>query len=479
MDYKYVVLTNTTLGAFMAILDGNIVLIALPTIIAKLPGTSTFDGIWIIMGYILVTATLMLTFGRLSDIFGRVRLYTLGFAVFTVGSALCSLSPNGTALVVFRLVQGTGGALIFSNSTAILTDVFPPEERGRALGINQVAGTAGSVGGLVAGGVLAGSLGWQSIFWINIPVGLFATAWAFAKLKETSARAPGEKLDPAGNALFAVGLAVFLFGLTLGAISGWSSGLVGAMLAGLLLMAVFVYVESRARFPMIDLSLFRIRQFSAGILSNLLSSVARGGLSLVLVFYFQGVLGLDALTAGLLLVPYSLAFVTIGPLSGYLSDRFGSRGFATAGILLVSVSLFWFAVFPFGVPYGELVLPMIVAGMGGGMFIAPNIASVMNATPPARRGVASATSSMLLNTGWLLSLGFAFAIMAVTVPLPTLQGIFAGAAVTISSSGVQLFVDAMRRVFLVMAVASLFAAVPASMSGRRGGRKAFSGGDVE
>jgi EmrB/QacA subfamily drug resistance transporter len=479
LEYKYVVLTNTTIGAFMAILDSNVVLIALPTIIADLPGTSTFDGIWIIMGYTLITATLLLTFGRLSDVFGRVRLYTLGFAIFTVGSALCSVSPNGTALVLFRLVQGTGGALIFSNSIAILTDVFPSTERGRALGINQVAGSVGSVGGLVAGGVLTGTLGWRSIFWINIPVGVFATAWAYSRLKEVSRPSRGEGLDPMGNALFAVGLSVFLLGLTLGAISGWSSVLVGVMVAGLLMLAAFVAVESRAKFPMIDLSLFKIRPFSAGILSNLLSAVARGALSLVLVFYFQGILGFDALTAGLLLVPFTLAFVSLGPLSGYLSDRLGSRWFATAGILVSTAALFWFAVFPFGAPYAVLVMPMVLAGIGGGMFVAPNIASIMNATPPARRGIASGTSSTLVNTGFLLSLGIAFAIMAASVPISTLQAIFAGQAVSIDPVGIQTFIDSMRKVFTLMAVVSLFAAVPASLSGQRTGQKGYTSGQVD
>jgi EmrB/QacA subfamily drug resistance transporter len=332
-----VVLTNTTLGAFMAILDGNVVLIALPTIIADLPGTTTFDGIWILMGYTLITATLLLTFGRLSDVFGRVRLYTLGFAVFTVGSALCSLSPNGTALVLFRLVQGTGSALLWSNSAALLTDVFPPDERGRALGINQIAGTIGSVGGLIAGGVLTGTLGWRSIFWINIPVGVFATAWAFTRLKEMSQPRRNEKLDPLGNALFAIGLSVFLLGLTFGALAGYSPALVGAMVAGIAMLGAFVVVEMRVKFPLMDLSLFKVRQFSAGIFSNLLSSVSRGAVSLVLVFYFQGALGLDALTAGMLLVPLALAFVTFGPLCGYLSDRFGSRLFATAGMMVMTL----------------------------------------------------------------------------------------------------------------------------------------------
>lgn len=479
MEYKFVVLTNTTIGAFMAILDSNIVLIALPTIIADLPGTTTLDGIWIIMGYMLITATLLLTFGRLSDVFGRVRLYTLGFAVFTAGSALCSVSPSGTALVLFRLVQGTGGALIFSNSTAILTDVFPPQERGRALGINQVAGTVGSIGGLVAGGVLTGLLGWRSIFWINIPVGVFATVWAFTRLRETSAPSRGERLDPVGNALFALGLSVFLLGLTLGAISGWSQALVATMVLGLLMLGMFVFVESKVRFPMMDLSLFRSRAFSAGILSNLLSAIARGALSLVLVFYFQGALGLDPLTAGLLLVPFSFAFVSFGPLSGYLSDKFGSRWFATAGVLVSAAALFWFSIFPFGAPYSQLVIPMILAGIGGGMFVAPNIASIMNATPPARRGIASGTSSTLVNTGFLLSLGFAFAIMAASVPITTLQAIFSGQAVSIDPVGITRFIDAMRKVFTVMATVSLFAAVPASMTGHRAGQKAQTVGGAK
>ena len=475
MQYKYVVLTNTTIGAFMAILDGNIVLIALPTIIADLPGTTTFDGIWILMGYTLITATLLLSFGRLSDVFGRVRLYTLGFAVFTVGSALCSLAPNGTSLVFFRLVQGTGSALLFSNSAAILTDVFPADERGRALGLNQIAGVIGSVSGLVAGGVLTGTLGWRSIFWINIPVGAFATIWAFTKLKETSQPSRNEKLDPAGNALFAIGLTVFLLGLTFGALSGFSAAFDVVMAAGLGMLVVFVGVERKVKFPMMDLSLFRIRQFSSGIFANLLASIARGSVSLVLVFYFQGALGLDALTAGILLVPLALAFATFGPLCGYLSDRFGSRIFATTGTVLISVALLWLSDFSFGGPYAQLIAPMLLAGAGGGMFVAPNIASIMNATPPARRGVASGTSSTLVNTGFLLSMGFAFAIMAATVPISTLQAVFAGQAVAIGPAGIQVFLGSIRKVFLVMGVMSLFSVVPASMTGRRKSRSLQEG----
>jgi EmrB/QacA subfamily drug resistance transporter len=463
LQYKFVVLTNTTIGAFMAILDANIVLIALPTISADLHA-SPFESVWIIMGYILVNASLLLSFGRLSDMFGRVKLYNSGFALFTIGSALCSIAPNGISLVLFRLVQGVGGALLFSNAAALLTDVFPPTERGRALGLNQVAGTFGSVSGLALGGILAGSfLGWRSIFWINIPFGTFATAWAFYKLKETSEPKRGQGLDPVGNILFAAGLSVSLVGLMLGALLGWSATFVGAIVLGIALMALFILVETRIKSPMMDLSLFRIRAFAAGMASNLLASIARGGFSLILVFYFQGVLLLDAFTAGLMLIPFSVAFVTFGPLSGYLSDRYGSRGFATTGLVVISVALFWLGLFPFG-DYSHMVVPMVVAGIGGGMFIAPNVASIMNATPAERRGVASGMSSTLINAGFLLSLGMAFAVMAASVPTAVLQQIFSGSSVAISPGVIDQFTGSLHGLFLLMGFISLFSAVPAYLA---------------
>ncbi len=471
MQYKYVVLTNTTIGAFMAILDSNIVLIALPTITSDLHATP-FEAVWIIMGYILVTASLLMTFGRLSDIFGRVKLYNAGFALFTIGSALCSVAPNGTSLVLFRLVQGSGGALIFSNAAALLTDVFPATERGRALGLNQVAGTVGSVLGLALGGVLAGSfLGWRSIFWINIPVGAFATFWAYFKLKETGERRRGDRLDPLGNLLFSGGLTVFLVGLMLGALIGWAPEYLGLMAAGLLMIAAFVFAETKVKFPMMDLSLFRIRAFATGMASNLLATIARGGVSLVLVFYLQGVLLLDAFTAGLWLIPFSVAFVTLGPLSGHLSDRLGSRGLATAGLLVSAAALFWFGLLPLptsGSDYVQLLVPMALAGAGGGLFVAPNVASIMNATPAPRRGIASGMSSTLVNTGFLLSLGLAFAVMAASVPTAVLQAIFSGASGGISPVLEGRFIGSVHGLFLIMGFISLFAAVPAYMTKKQG-----------
>jgi EmrB/QacA subfamily drug resistance transporter len=466
MNYKYVVLTNTTIGSFMSQLDSNIVLISLPTIIRELPGTTTFDALWVLMGYILVTATLLLTFGRLADIYGRVRLYNLGFGVFTIGSALCSLAPNGLSLVLFRLVQGVGGALIFSNNAAILTDAFPPTERGKAIGINLVFGVSGSVIGLVAGGVLTATLGWRSIFWINIPVGIFATSWAYARLKEL-ASLQRDRLDPLGNGLFAVGLSMFLVGMTLGAISGFTVIDDAVMLLGVAMIVAFVYAETKVLSPMMDLSLFKIRAFAAGMTSNLLASVSRGAVLLLLVFYFQGALLLDALTAGILLIPFSVAFVSIGPLSGFLSDKYGARGFSTGGLIVSAAALLWFALLPATVPYTILVLPMILAGIGGGMFVAPNISSIMNASPAARRGIAAGISATMITTGFLLSMGIAFVIMATSMPLSTLQAIFAGLPVAANQLNVNLFIDAMHKAFLLMAGVSLFAAIPSSMRGRK------------
>jgi MFS family permease len=406
----------------------------------------------------------LLTFGRLADIYGRVRLYNLGFGVFTIGSALCSLATNGLSLVLFRLVQGVGGALIFSNNAAILTDAFPPTERGKAIGINLVFGVSGSVIGLVAGGVLTAALGWRSIFWINIPVGIFATSWAYARLKELGSL-QRDRLDPIGNTLFAVGLSVFLLGMTLGAISGFTLIEDVMMAVGLLMVVMFTYAELRVPSPMMDLSLFKIRPFAAGMLSNLLASISRGAVLLLLVFYFQGALLLDALTAGILIIPFSIAFVSIGPLSGFLSDRYGARSFSTAGLLLSTVAFVWFALLPASVPYTILVLPMILEGLGGGMFVAPNISSIMNASPPARRGIAAGISATMITTGFLLSLGFAFAIMATSMPLSTLQAIFAGLPVAANELNVNLFMDAMHKTFLLMAAMSLVAAIPSAMRG--------------
>jgi EmrB/QacA subfamily drug resistance transporter len=467
LEYKFVVLTNTTIGSFMSLLDANIVLISLPTILRQLPGTSTFDGIWIIMGYTLVTATALLTIGRLGDLFGRVKLYNTGFAIFTIGSGLCSIAPNGGFLVLMRLVQGLGAALIWSNNAAILTDSFPVTERGRALGINQVAGMAGSILGLVAGGVLTTVLGWRSIFWINLVPGAFATIWAYLRLRDLNPKLKGETLDPIGNILFAGGLIAFLVGLTLGAITGWTTTDELYILGGIITLCVFGYVETKVRNPMIDVRLFRIVPFLAGASANLMTSISRSSLSLILVFYFQGALLYSAFRSGILLLPFSIAFVLVGPLSGYLSDRIGPRRLTTTGSAISAAALFMFALLPFDVSYSVLVVAMLLSGVGGGMFFAPNVAAIMNSVPAARRGVASAISSTLFNVGSLLSLGLIFVIFGASVPLSALQDIFAGIAPPAGSVSVGQFVGAMHTAFLIMGVISLLTVIPTSRTGTK------------
>jgi MFS family permease len=327
-------------------------------------------------------------------------------------------------------------------------------------------GVSGSVLGLVAGGVLSDTLGWRSIFWINIPVGIFATAWAYARLKELGVT-QRERLDPVGNLLFASGLSIFLLGMTLGAIGGYDALEIGMMAFGGLMLVGFVYVELNVKSPMMDLSLFKIRAFTAGMLSNMLASVSRGAVLLVLVFYLQGALLLDAVTAGILLIPFSIAFVSVGPLSGYLSDRFGARSFSTGGLVISAVAFAWFSTLPANVPYTVFVLPMILAGIGGGMFVAPNISSIMNASPVTRRGIASGMSSTMITSGFVLSIGIAFVIMAGSMPLSTLQAIFAGLPVTGGALNVDLFMNAMHKIFLLVAAVSLIAAIPSSMRGPR------------
>lgn len=464
MDYKYTVLTNTTIGAFMSQLDGNIVLIALPTITRSLNATA-FEALWVLMGYILMTAVLLLAFGRLADMYGKVRLYNLGFAIFTVGSGLCSLSINGGMLVFFRLIQGIGAALIWANNAAILTDAFPPNERGRAIGVNLVAGISGSVIGLILGGILTVALGWQSIFWINLPIGAFATFWAYKKLRELGT-VHHERIDLPGNVLFAGGLTAFLVGLTLGALSGYTLVDVALIGVGLLMVGGFVYVELHSRTPLMDLTLFKIRAFTAGILSNFLASVARSGVSLVLTIFFQGALLYDAFRAGTALIPFAVAFVSLGPLAGYLSDKYGARGFTTTGLLISTAGLVGLSLVPANVSYTELALFMVLVGAGGGMFVAPNMSSIMTSAPVTRRGVASGMSATLVTTGSLLSLSISFAVLATSIPGNVLQAVFAGLPLPPGvAPSVDSFIGPMHTIFLIMGAMSLVAVIPSALRG--------------
>jgi EmrB/QacA subfamily drug resistance transporter len=479
LQYKWIVLSNTTIGTLMASLDTNIVLIALPTISRELRATSFFDLLWILLGYQLVNGSLLVNFGRLSDMFGRVRLYTFGFALFTVASALSSLSQTGEQLIAFRLLQGVGSAFLFSNSGAIITDAFPENERGKALGINQVAIVVGSLFGLVLGGVLTTFGGWQSIFYVNIPIGIFATVWSHYKLKELAVIRKGQKIDILGNVTFAGGLATVLVAITLDAVSALPVGQSVILLGvGLALLAAFVFTERRVKEPMLDLSLFRIRLFTAGTIASLFNALARGAVTLVLTFYLQGPsMGLDALSAGIFLIPLSVSIAFLGPLSGYLSDKHGPRFFATTGLLVSSMGFLLLAGIGRTITFWQLALPLSLVGAGIGLFQSPNRASVMNSVPAWARGIATGTTTTVFIAGASFSLAIAFFVLTAGVPIADLQHIFIGGTALSTAPWIGSFINSIHDVYYLSTVFLLLGIIPSVLRGPSPDRGAAKKGE--
>ena len=432
--YKWVALTNTTAAMFMSALDGSIVLIALPAIFRGVHLDPLAAGnisylLWMIMGYRLVQAVSVVTFGRLGDMFGRVRIYNAGFAVFTVASVLLSFDPfrggrGALWLIGWRMLQAIGGSMLMANSAAILTDAFPSDRRGFALGINQVAGLSGMFIGLVAGGLLA-AWDWRAVFWVNVPVGVFGTLWAYRKLRDNGER-HGRRIDWWGNITFAVGLSAVLIALTNGIqpyqrhTMGWTNpAVLGLLAGGLVLLAAFAVIESRIAEPMFQLSLFRIRAFSVGNLAGFAVRLGQGGLQFMLIIWLQGIwLPLHGynysetpLWAGIFLLPLTAGFLVAGPTSGFLSDRFGSRGIATAGMAVFGGSFVGLMLLPVDFPYWAFALLIAANGIGGGMFSAPNTSSIMSSVPAKYRGVASGMRSTFQNSGTALSIGAFFSLM--------------------------------------------------------------------
>jgi EmrB/QacA subfamily drug resistance transporter len=450
-NYKWVALTNTTLGVLMASIDSSIVLISLPAIFNGIhinplaPGETNYF-LWILLGYMVVTTTLLVTFGRISDIFGRVRLYNLGFAIFSVGSILLWLTPGtgntgALELILFRLVQGIGSGFLFSNSAAILTDAFPANQRGLALGINQVAAILGSVIGLILGGVLS-YFSWRLVFLVSVPVGIVGTIWAYLMLREVATIREHQKIDWGGNITFAFGSTILLLGITYGiepyggSPTGWGNPLViGALVAGVLLLSVFVWIELHVENPMFHLSLFKIRIFATGNVSSFLGSIARGGLQFMLVIWLQGIwlplhgynYEITPLWAGIYLMPLLVGFVVMGPLSGWLSDRFGARMLSTIGMLIQTIGFLLLTVLPINFNYIWFAVLIFLLGFGQGMFSSPNTSAVMNSVPADQRGAASGMRATFQNSGSLISIGVFFSIiiagLASTLPLTLFNGL--------------------------------------------------------
>jgi len=442
VDYKWVALSNTTLGTLMASIDATIVMIALPAIFRGInidPFTSFQYMLWILFGYSIVTATLLVTFGRLSDMFGRVKLYNLGFLIFTVGSILLFITPSqGDAgaieLIVFRIVQGVGGAFLFANSAAIITDAFPSNERGKALGINQISFLAGSLVGLVLGGLLA-VYDWRLVFLVSVPVGVVGTVWSYWKLKEQCTVRKNQKLDVWGNIAFGGGLTLILAGVIYGLVPygsstmGWGNPwVIAALVVGAGLLVAFPFIENHVADPMFRLNLFKIRAFSAGNLASFFSSMSRGGVMIMLIILLQGIwLPLHGYSydstpfwAGILMIPMSIGFVLTGPISGWLSDKRGARLLATLGMVISAAAFAGFVLLPVNFIYLSFAAILFIMGIGGGIFASPNMASIMNSVPAEHRGAASGMRATIQNSAMIISqmLFFTIIIVSLSASLP-------------------------------------------------------------
>ncbi len=436
VHYKWIALSNTTISVLLASINVSSVILALPVIFRGLKINPLDQGsftylLWLLLGYMLVSAVLVVTLGRLGDMFGRTRMYNLGFAIFTAGSLLCSLtwltgSAGALELILFRVVQAVGGAFLFANSTAILTDAFPANERGMALGLNQVAFISGSFIGILVGGLLA-EVGWRWVFLINVPIGLAGTIWSYRTLRNIGVQNI-EPIDWLGNITFAAGLIMLLTGIVYGinpsahSEMSWTTPFVlGMLIGGLALLIAFAFIERKVPAPMFRLGLFRVRSFITGTSAAFLSSIARGGLMFMLTIWLQGIwlplhgynFEVTPLWAGIYMIPSSLGFLIAGPLSGRLSDRFGARYFASIGLVLAGITFLLLLALPVDFSYPVFALILLLNGLAMGMFAAPNTAAIMNAVPPQHRGASSGMLATLNNVGTPLSMGIFFSLMIV------------------------------------------------------------------
>ena len=463
-NYKWIALSNTTLGILMAVINQSIVIIALPAIfrgihLNPLIPSNTSYLLWMLLGFMVVMAVLVVSLGRVGDMFGRVRMYNLGFAIFTAGSILLSVtwlegSAGAMWMIIMRVVQGVGAAFLMANSSAILTDAFPAEERGLALGINMVAAIAGSFIGLVLGGVLA-PVAWRLVFLVSVPFGLFGTVWAYLKLEDRGIRTPA-KIDWWGNVTFGLGLIAVLVGITYGILPygghnmGWTApGVIAALVGGIVLLTVFAVIERRVEAPMFRLDLFKIRAFSGGSVATFLAALSRGGLMFMLILWLQGIwLPLHGysfedtpLWAGIYMLPLSAGFLVAGPISGRLADHFGARPFATGGMIASAIGFLLLNALPINFAYWEFGLVIFLIGAAMGLFAAPNLTGIMNSLPPDQRGSGAGMAATFQNSASVLSIGVFFSLIIVglssTLPAVLFHGLAAhgvphGAAAQVS-----------------------------------------------
>jgi EmrB/QacA subfamily drug resistance transporter len=469
-DYRWWLLAVTSLGALLASLTSGTLVIALPDILRDLH-TDLFSLLWIVVGYTIVTTVLVLNAGRLADKFGRARAYMVGMAVFTLASIGCGVAPDAATLILGRVVQGVGGAFMFATSSALVTDAFPRRELGRALGINAMVVGAGLILGPILGGWLT-TFGWRAVFWINVPVGLLGVGLAYLVLVEQARPQRAVSNDWLGSGLYLVALLALTTAMAFGGIYGWTTWwIVGGVILFVVTMPILLWVESRVRTPLLDLSLFRDRLFLMGNLTGLLNGVARNGVLFLLVFYLQGAEGKDPVEAGIELAPLAIGLLVLSPISGALADRHGSRLLATAGMLVTAVGLAGLTTIQVGTPYWQLAIWQLVIGAGSGLFNSPNTSAVMGVVPAEKRGIGAGMRAMLTSTGFVISIALAIGLVTTSMDPKVLVAIFAGTQ--IGGQGIDLgpFIDALHLAFGAGVVVSL---IGAAISMARGGHRSWS-----
>ncbi|MCR4435742.1 MAG: MFS transporter [Clostridiales bacterium] len=466
VNYKWIALSCTSLGALFSVLSGSTLTIALPVIMKDLNADMGII-MWTIMSYMLSITVLVPTIGRMADMIGRKKLYVWGFVIFTAASLLCAFSNSGVELLLFRIIQSVGGALLMANSAPIITDAFPKNELGKALGINSMIISVASVIGPILGGFLI-HYGWRSIFFINVPIGIIGTIWAGLQLRELDILPEHQVFDWKGTITFAVGMLAFLLALSLGGMAGWISvttmGLLG--LAALLAF-LFIRIEKRTEQPMLDLRLFQTRILAFAYISNLLNGIARGAVTFLMVFYFQGIKGIDPIIAGILLAPFAVPMMVVSPISGMLSDKYGPRGLSSLGLLISAVGLIGFMVIKPDTPISHLVVWMFIAGMGSGMFFSPNTSSIMSLVPVERRGIAAGVRTMMNNAGNVVSIGIAMATISSSITPQALHGLMTGTQVGSQGIAVAEFVSGLRLAFTISFGVSLLAAFISYLRGQQ------------
>ncbi|MGO8946476.1 MAG: MFS transporter [Ktedonobacterales bacterium] len=465
--YKWVALAVTTIGSLMVAIDSTIVILALPNMLQDLH-SNLVRMTWVIIGYLLVNTVLLLTFGRMADMFGRVRLYNLGFVVFTVGSVLCGLAQSDTMLIASRFIQGAGGAMLAANGMAIITEVFPAEQRGQAMGFNAVTWGLGSMLGPVLGGIILAFSSWRWIFLVNLPIGIVATLAAYLLLHDTAPTPKGERFDLVGALLFSVGLVALLLGITGGIGPGWiSPGILTLFAISLACLVAFVIRERHVAYPMLDLHLFDNHQYAFSVAAAALQSLSVFAVNFLLIFYLQGVRGYSPLIAALLILPLPVVTSIVGPLSGRWADRRGGTMPATMGLVVQCTALLLLVFLRPATPYVVLGVALALLGLGGGLFWSPNTSITMGAAPRNRLGVASATLNTMRNLGMMFSFALALAVAAAAMPPATMNAVFLGTVGRLDSSISAAFTNGMGRAFLASAAISGIAILCSSLRNRR------------